>query len=136
MAEPRTADLTYEQLRQLKMVGFWTSPERPDLPDPRSYIDDQWDRGERDLVIAYLENAYRHPYTYLGHSWCRLGCPGIPQDIGTQDRTDGTWLFPEGLVHYVRHHSLRPPAEFLEHVRTLQYSMPVLPEYKWDDAAV
>jgi hypothetical protein len=77
-------------------------------------------------VLQYLEEAYGLPYHYLGWSWCRLGCPRIPDDIGTDDFTDGTYLFPEGLAHYVRRHAVRPPTEFLEHVRANNYHVPKL----------
>ena len=67
------------------------------------------------------------PYACAGPSWCRLGCPDIPGDIGTQDRTDGTYLFPEGLAHYVRVHAVRPAEAFLEHLRANNYRVPRLP---------
>ncbi len=127
MTRSKTADLSDSQLARLKRVGFWWSPDEPDLPHPRDDVDPSWDRVERDRVIAYLESCYQPPYMYFGYSWCRLGCPDAPDDIGTQDRTDGTWVFPEGLVHYVRHHDLKPPAEFLDHVRGLDFTVPRLP---------
>lgn len=66
------------------------------------------------------------PYVQAGPSWCRCGCPPLPSDIGTQDLTDGTWIFPEGLVHYVRSHRVKPDAEFLAHLRRADFRMPVL----------
>jgi hypothetical protein len=119
--------------RLMQRVGFWVSREQPDLPDPHQFLDPGWDPAERDLVIAYLENSYLPSYVEFGPSWCRLGCPGTTADIGYQDRTDGTWVFPEGLVHYVRHHGLKPPIEFLEHVRRSNYVVPVLDEVAQDD---
>jgi hypothetical protein len=98
-------------------VGYWRSPEQPDLPHPGDFVDASWDAAERRKVIEYLDDAYQTPMFSFGPSWCRMGCAGIPKDIGTQDLTDGVWLFPEGLVHYVRHHAVRPPEAFLEHLR-------------------
>jgi hypothetical protein len=35
--------------------------------------------------------------------------------MGCRDLTDGTWVWPEGLTHYVRVHHVALPASFLEH---------------------
>ena len=49
-------------------------------------------------------------------------------EMGSSDLTDGTWLFPEGLVHYVRRHALKPPEDFLQHMRESGFLVPDLPE--------
>ena len=36
--------------------------------------------------------------------------------MGDSDLTDGTWVWPEGLVHYVDAHRLPLPKEFVDHV--------------------
>jgi hypothetical protein len=36
--------------------------------------------------------------------------------MGSSDLTDGTWLWPEGLAHYVRKHDVVLPEEFIAHV--------------------
>lgn len=110
--------------RPLKRVGYWWSPEEPLLPHPRDYVDLSWDEGERQDVVAYLQSAY-YLYGWMGFSWCRFGCP---EGIGAWDMTDGTWLFPEGLAHYVAKHAVKPRPEFLEHIRQAGFRMPELPE--------
>lgn len=114
---------------EMQRVGFWWSKDEPDLPHPKEFIDKTWDAEERGKVIAYLENSHRMPYFQCGPSWCRL-CwfDKQPQDIGTQDLTDGTWLCPEGFVHYLKKHKVKPPDEFLEHVRQNNYEVPELEE--------
>ncbi len=92
-----TADINLEYLAKLKRVGFWRSEGEPFLPDPRTMVDQSWEAGERDRVIAYLESSFYVPIAQCGPSWCRFGCSPRPADIGTQDLTDGTWVFPEGL---------------------------------------
>jgi hypothetical protein len=121
------ADLSEAEICALKRVGFWRSDEEPDLPHPRDFVDAAWYTAEGERVLEYLEQAYALPYAWCGSSWCRLGCPDIPRDIGTQDRTDGTFLFPEGLAHYVRVHAVRPPVEFLKHLHATNYCIPDLP---------
>jgi hypothetical protein len=36
--------------------------------------------------------------------------------MGDSDLTDGTWLWPQGLVHYVAVHGVALPQEFVAHV--------------------
>lgn len=48
----------------------------------------------------------------MGVSTCRM-C-GTPNGAG--EFTDGVYVWPEGLAHYVQEHSVRLPAEFLAHV--------------------
>jgi hypothetical protein len=78
-------------------------------------------------VIEYLDESYQTPMFGCGPSWRRMGCAGVLEDIGTQELTDGVWLFPEGLVHYVRHHAVRPPEPFLEHLRRRDFRHADLP---------
>ena len=120
----RIADITMEHLATLKCVGFWRSDREPSLPDPRTLVDETSDSEERERVIAYLEAGFYIPVAQGGPSWCRFGCSPRPADIGTQDLTDGTWRFPEGFVHYVRSHRVKPPAEFLEHMRERSFRVP------------
>lgn len=126
----RIADLSKTDVQALECVGFWASEQDPDLPDPADSIDRAWRQAEGDQVLSYIEQAYDLPYACSGFSSCRLGCSGTPADIGTQDLTDGTYLFPEGLSHYIRVHSVRPPEEFLEHIRSNHYTVPRLPEQR------
>ena len=65
-----------------------------------------------------------HPRQFVSSGWCSELLP----DIGTEDLTDGTFLFPEGLAHYVRVHSVRPDQRFLEHMRSLEFRVPRLAE--------
>jgi len=130
----------------LKMIGYWDhSQERKDsftkrryikksvqeyskFPDPNDYIDpDFWleitNYGSRD-GIPYGDLEREHIATYLdenpkcnhymGYSYCRI-C-GI--NLGSYERTDGTYIWPVDLSHYIRYHEIRLPMEFIKHVQT------------------
>src|SRR5262249_34367885 len=45
-----------------------------------------------------------------GTSWCRFLCDG---GNGCCELSDGCWIWPEGLSHYVRDHHVRLPGEFI-----------------------
>lgn len=96
----------------LRFIGFWASTFQPDLPIPWDYLDPTWDRSERTRVVQYLRSAPKVQW-WRGYSDCRF----CGARNGTTDRSDGTFLWPDGFAHYLERHGVRPPEEFLEHVR-------------------
>ncbi len=48
--------------------------------------------------------------------------------MGDSDLTDGTWLWPQGLVHYVEVHGVALPDEFLAKARAMRGKVPELSE--------
>ena len=38
--------------------------------------------------------------------------------MGSREYTDGTFVWPEGLPHYVEHHQVRLPQEAIDHIRS------------------
>ena len=103
---------------RVRLIGYWCgATERPPdederWPDPRDLIDESWSNQERGLVASYLEHGFK-PWAFMGHSECRL-CGTLN---GSAEFTDGVYLWPEGLAHYVREHSVKLPAEVRAHVR-------------------
>lgn len=96
-----------------RTLTAWTQNAERALPDPRDFIDPDWSQEERDRVAQYLR---AHPIRnrYRGFSECRIcGCPN-----GSTDRSDGTYVWPSGLAHYVEAHSVRLPADFLQRALT------------------
>src|SRR5262245_11974542 len=65
----------------------------------------------RDSVAAYLDRGEVFE-TYRGYSSCLFGCDTDEATCWHHDLTDGHWVWPEGLAHYVRAHSVRLPEEF------------------------
>jgi hypothetical protein len=85
------ASMAMSELEQMPRVGYWRSPEEPDLSHPADYVDASWDPAERRNVIDYLDHAYQIPMFSCGPSWCLMGCADVPEDIGTEDLTVGAW---------------------------------------------
>lgn len=119
----------------IALIGYWRSTREPDWPDPQDFVDDSWDPEERDLVARYLESGASPPWMQCGPSWCRI-CSSDPLERIDQDRmnqaervrssgdfngtgewTDGVYLWPEGLSHYVREHAVHLPVVIIEHIR-------------------
>ncbi len=103
------------------MVGYWFDPEDPDTKGffcPQDWVDKHWDKKERQMVINYLKSG-REVSVSKGYSWCRFRFCWTPdRKMGCCDLGDGTYVWPEGYVHYIEKHSVRPPEDFLEHVRS------------------
>ncbi|MET8957120.1 hypothetical protein ACWEQN_35900 [Streptomyces sp. NPDC004129] len=112
----------------IKRVGFFR--EHGGHGDPSasapSLRDAARTTGERDedRVVAYLESS-TEIYSTMG----------AERDVITGDEwisgagslvTDGTWLWPVELAHYVRNHHVALPAEFVDHIRANDYTSPAL----------
>lgn len=93
-----------------RLVGYWKSSLRDSYPLPQ-HFESPLDPGVRSRLVAYL-NAGQVVNQYRGNSHCRYGCG----DNGSAERTDGEWLWPEGLAHYVATHGVALPQEFIDHV--------------------
>ena len=81
------------------------------------------------LLFQYLESG-----TFVrrsrGFSTCRI-C-GEPN--GSKEYTDGTFLWPEGLAHYVHNHSVRLPACVIDHIvqkAAEELDHPIVDEVWW-----
>lgn len=98
-----------------KPVGFWSGgyPSSPDLPSAEDCVDPSWDPEERAEVALYLESA-KVSRSYRGFSDCRI-CGKMN---GSREHTDGEWYWPSGFSHYLREHDVRPPQEFIDHVKS------------------
>lgn len=71
-----------------------------------------WDQDDRLEVGSYLRNGLV-AHAWMGYSPCRL-CDRTTN--GNLDLTDGTYIWPEGLSHYVLDHNMRLPRAFIDHV--------------------
>jgi len=109
----------------LTKIGYWR-PRDEDLPGsisaeiwakefgepwPGDFVDESWDPGDREQVAGYLDAGDCHE-ACKGYSPCRL-CD--LRKNGTSCLTDGTYVWPSGLSHYVREHAVRPPDDFIRH---------------------
>jgi hypothetical protein len=95
-------------------IGYWQSEEQPDLPQPPRFVGAPLSEEVREKLCSYLDSGVEF-MACLGYSYCRFQC-GVPDHaMGCRDLTDGTWIWPEGLSHYVRVHGLVLPSTFIEH---------------------
>jgi hypothetical protein len=94
--------------------GFWYSEWEPHLPMP---IGSGWLGQEAKTLAAKLEAVEKWAKCegYMGSSWCRL-CPSTSprgRMNGSHEYELDGWTWPEGLIHYIRIHNLKPSDEFI-----------------------
>lgn len=95
------------------VIGFWKDAAEPYWPDVHDFVDQTWDPAARAAVAARLR-AGREVRQFRGHSTCRF-C-GLQN--GTAELSDGTYLWPEGLAHYISDHQVRLPQPSETHFLT------------------
>lgn len=104
------------QARGLRAVGYWRRRKGDtDLPDPAELVDPDWDLTDRFRVARHLESQLVL-VRWRGWSRCRL----CGEANGSTCLSDGAYVWPEGLAHYVERHAVTLPSEFLDHVRKHQ----------------
>jgi hypothetical protein len=107
---------------------------RHPLPNPACLVWAGWGPAELPGVLAYLR-AGQEWIRFNGWSYCRFGCGIDPIALGDRDLTDGVWVWPEGLAHYVETHSVRLPDEFIDHMRSQGWRVPTESIIRWVELA-
>jgi hypothetical protein len=110
----------------LRAVGYWIDPEVREydeevqklyardleLPDPRVLRDALGAAPFDGRVADYLRGGHELA-AWLGCSYCRFRCGAPEEQLGSRDLTDGVWVWPQGLAHYVEVHQVPLPQEFV-----------------------
>jgi hypothetical protein len=81
------------------------------FPLPQELIGDM-EGSAREAVCSYLNEGDLFE-KYRGYSYCRFHCGISDEKMGFREYTDGEWVWPEGLIHYVRSHNVILPEEFI-----------------------
>ena len=129
MLEDEVAKFVNEEpIRKLDLIaiGYWKSDLEPHLPHPRNFQVKNWNQNERQEVINYLKKGTPIIYS-RGMSWCRFNCKS--DNIGSSCLTDGIYIFPEGLVHYLENHDVKLPNKFIKHAKK---NKPLIPKGKFE----
>jgi len=110
-------------------IGLWIQGLRDEkYPAPQEMVGFM-SAAERVALVAYLQGGRTHEM-YMGYSWCRFGCGIEDASMGSRDLTDGTWVWPQGLAHYVDKHAIVLPEPFVRHA--LSSPLVVQGAAEWD----
>lgn len=101
-------------MTSLSLIGYWRAEgdTSSKYPDPRDWVDTEWDEDERDATWFYFASGTLFR-TFMGYSPCRI----CGENNGAVEYTDGTYVWPAGLAHYLYHHAVRLPDELVAHAR-------------------
>jgi hypothetical protein len=97
----------------MHLIGYWIQSLLDEKYFPPQELVGEWPAGTRERVATCLDQGSVFE-SYRGISWCRFGCGH--HSMGSRELTDGHWVWPEGLSHYVRAHGVVLPGQFLSHV--------------------
>jgi hypothetical protein len=98
--------------KSLIAIGYWITS----LNDDSRFPPQEFVRTRLGAEVAsYLRSGETYEQ-YRGLSWCRFQCVVSYSEMGSRDLTDGTWVWPEGLAHYVESHGVDLPSKFLDHI--------------------
>lgn len=102
-------------------IGYWQD-EGPNSVE--KFVDTNWDATERETVIQYLklgsssEETSNKNYPQVLQSWRGLAfCRLCEQAVGNSCNGDDKYNWPQGYVHYIEEHNIKPPQEFITHVQ-------------------
>jgi len=93
-----------------KGVGYWDDGWMP-LPTPERLVRPGWRSQELSRIVTYLQEG-TVMRAYFGMADCRFRECG--RVLGSRDRSDGEWIWPEGLEHYLTAHAVCLPESFVE----------------------
>ena len=113
-------------------IGFW-SQNVDDVDDKRPFPTSCsgrewrkeygriWTPEIEEWTMSYL-SGHHHSYVYI-ESWemayapCRFKeCLSPAKELGAVTLCDGTFIWPEGYIHYVTQHDILPSRQLIQHV--------------------
>lgn len=94
----------------LRLIGYWRNAKHPEYPDPHDLVDAAWDEDERHVTGSYLASG-TVAWAFMGYSPCRF----CGENNGDLEYTDGVYVWPSGLAHYIDEHHVRLPQAIVDH---------------------
>lgn len=115
-----------------RWFGFWRVDANNDtrLPTLSSWIDPTWGPGDKEKLLSYINNSP----VVIASSAVRSPCIICGMALSSSDfQSDGTWLWPADLRHYMSTHHVRIPDSLANHIRQRGYDPPKEVETELDN---
>ena len=118
-----------------KWFGFWRAAgdEDRNLPLLSEWVDTTWNPPDKTELARYVAKAP----IILASGTTKAPCPMCSTMLSTSDyQSDGDWLWPVDLSHYVSEHGVRIPDELVLHIRGRGHEPPKrvdmdISQYPW-----
>ena len=106
-------------MKKLTAIGYWDSHIKDDFIWPQEIVSDNVKYKEE--IAEYLKNG-NTAIQWQGHSGCRI----CQKTLGSKCLTDGKYIWPEKLEHYVIEHNVQLPEKFIKHMKSKNFSCDVV----------
>ncbi len=106
-----------------KWFGFWRDGHGKDdhLPLLKLWIEPNWQPSDRADLVRYIEQSP----VVVAASNVQSPCPICGRLLSSSSfQSDGVWLWPQDLIHYLAEHWIRIPDEFADRIRANGYTPP------------
>jgi hypothetical protein len=101
--------------KKLILIGYWYNEYKPMYPNPKDFVDGKfWEEIKestgysKEEIAKYLDEG-NVTYSYRGFSQCRICGTGL----GSCERSDGRYNWPDMLSHYIIEHNVKLPKDFI-----------------------
>lgn len=107
--------------------GLWKMSEADphQVPLFSDVVDASWNPPDLGDLLDYLKRCPVALACGMRPAKCPY-CEDLLLEPGTQ-RSDGLWVWPSSLAHYVEKHHVRLPDRMVMHIRNLDYNPPTFP---------
>jgi len=102
-------------------VGYWGAGEMLALPRPQSLVRPGWHAEDRRRIFDYLRGGVVC-WASPGLACCRFA--PCAKTLGSCELSDGEWVWPQGLEHYVGAHEVCLPEAFVETMQANGWRVP------------
>jgi hypothetical protein len=106
-------------MKEFTAIGYWNDGlYYHDYIWPQEIVSDEPVENAKEIA-EYLKQGVVATY-WKGYSSCRI----CDKRLGTTCKTDGTFIWPDMLDHYVTDHNIVLPEEFVNHIKENNYEVP------------
>lgn len=100
----------------MKKEGFWYSKHEPNLPRPEQIWSDKKALHKFLVLLKHTEKKATRK-CQKGASKCRI----CGKNNGSCTFFYKNWTWPDGLIHYVANHNIKPSREFIQFIMVQNY---------------
>lgn len=95
----------------VKIEGYWWSERTPQFPKPE-HSDNPFEN--KDAIVKKLKSiqSRQRMNHFKGFSVCRC----CKQCNGSGEYSHKNWKWPEGLLHYIEAHNVKPSEQFIKDI--------------------
>jgi len=106
--------------RECQYYGFWGKPGSKTSFEQSATIDHNLEKNQKERIINYLSQS-----PLVCGAYGIVACQRCEKKFkGPNIHSDGVWVWPGTLMHYVQEHDVSLPKDFLKHIVRSAYKPP------------